>query len=122
MNFCGNPVFCPQSLQQKVKFLRQQFPGINGLKETIIVPHYSDSQDKWMIRKQFKKQEVPSAQIHFNGNNHWVFNCQGSLEKEILYADSLTAANTRNSNVQIQIAKVYGHFCSNSSVYAPKVQ
>ena len=75
-----------------------------------------------MIRKQFKKQEAPSAQIHFNGNNHWVFTYQGSYEKEILYADSLTAANTPNSNVQIQIAQVYGHLRSNLSVNEPKVQ
>ena len=79
----GTLYFCPQSLQQKVKFLKKQFPGINGVKETIIVPHYSDSQDKWMIRKQFKKQEAPSALIHFKGNNHWVFTCQGSEGKEI---------------------------------------
>lgn len=102
--------------------LKMQFPGINGLQETTGIPHYSDSQDKWLVNKQFQKQAAPSAQIHFNGSNHWVFTCQRNEGNEVLYADSLSSKNAPNSNVQIQIAQIYGRSQSNLLVHVPKVQ
>ena len=102
--------------------LKKQFPNVNGLQETTNIPHYSDSQDKWLIRNQFQNQVPPWAQIHFNGNNHWVFTCQNTEGKDVLFVDSLVANNAPNSNVQIQIAQIYGSSHSNLSVNIPKVQ
>ena len=55
-------------------------------------------------------------------SSFFVFTCQSNEDNEVLYADSLSAKNFPNSNVQIQIAQIYGRSPSNLSVHTPKVQ
>ena len=102
--------------------LNKQFPNVNGFVGDYLHTTLLRSHDKWLIRKKFQAQLPPSAQVHFNGNNHWIFTCQNTDSHDIIYADSLMSCNAPNSNVQIQIARIYGRSNSNLSVNKPKVQ
>ncbi len=63
----------------------------------------------WNINKRFNVQPAPCAQIHFDGNAHWV--CSFSTEKGVVYyMDSMgDKLKHLKLNIPIQLSQIYNH-------------
>ena len=75
---CSDVIISAQNL------LKIQFPDINGFQETTVAPVKSNG--KWVSHNGFLPQDPPSAQIHHNGNQHWVLSTQLSNGEIYLFS------------------------------------
>ena len=63
----------------------------------------------WNTSKQFKSQALPSAQIQFEGKNHWTMSFQTPLDPDTVYYIDNLSENIKGlkNNVQIQLCQIY---------------
>ena len=102
--------------------LRQQFPHIGGMQDTTLTPFFVDDSQNWNISKCFLAQTPPSAQIHFDGKNHWAMSFQSDPDT-VYYIDILgESIKELKNNVQIQLCQIYIKDNKSLSVKVPRVQ
>ena len=102
--------------------LQQEFKDLNGLQSTLNVPHFQEKLQKWNLDKHMQNIGGTSAQIHFNGYNHWIVSFRGH-NGSIHILDSLKSSRTLNNYVKIQIAQIYGCVSSNELlIHLPIIQ
>ena len=95
--------------------LSNQFPEVNGFQSTLLTPVFDSKCHRWDYHAQLESRSSPSAQIHHDGNFHWVVSLKSGDTIYIL--DSLYKL-TLSSSLQIQISKLYG---CNKYVLASKI-
>ena len=96
---------------------KNQFTNVNGFQCTLLTPHYSKDEKRWIYSTQMKSQKAPSAQIHHDGSDHWVMSFQSKSGK-IYLLDSLYN-NKISASVQIQLCKIYGKDKTSITVNIP---
>ena len=96
--------------------------SINGMQDTLLAPHYDESKQEWVKINNFKKQEPPSCQIHYNGSNHWVASYQREKNGPVYLIDSLKSSKSLNANLSIQLSQIYNCELNNINVLIPDVQ
>lgn len=102
--------------------LKKQFPNINGLQDTTNTPFFVDEKNVWNTEKQFKSQQAPCTQIHFDGNNHWTMSFATDANA-IFYIDSLSDnLKELKSNIKIQLSQIYRSKSKTLHVKIPRVQ
>ena len=97
-------------------------PSINGLQNTLFISTFNDETGSWVINKDWNGQSAPSAQIHFNGNNHWLLTYQKVNNGPVYIVDSLKSKRTLNANMTIQISQLYNVDDNYINVIIPDVQ
>ena len=105
------------------KILSRQFPHINGLQDTTNTPFFMEDKQFWNTSRNFKQQDSPSVQLHFDGVNHWTTSFSTKGANFIYYIDSL-GANLKDlrNNVKIQLSQIYKTSSSILQVKVPRVQ
>ncbi|KAG1652267.1 hypothetical protein GQR58_026433 [Nymphon striatum] len=93
--------------------------SVNGLQNTLFASHFDDNKHELSINRNFKKQNAPSCQIHYNGNSHWVCSYQKVDNGPVYLIDSLKT-RTLNANMNIQISQIYNS--DSITVLIPEVQ
>ena len=77
------------------------------MQDTTLTPFFVEETQNWNTSKQFKSQSPPSAQIHFDGKNHWTMSFQTLSDPDtVYYIDSENMKGLKN-NVQIQLCQIY---------------
>ena len=86
---------------------KEQFPSVAGLQDTGYVPHFIETDNKWIYALPMVKQCTRnSVQIHHNGKNHWVVSVK--IGENIYVVDSMMNPNVPlSASLQIQIAQLY---------------
>jgi len=97
-----------------------QFRNINGFQNTLLAPIFNENNKSWQCTSTLESRAAPTAQIHHNGENHWVASLQRKGGR-IYVLDSLYK-NKLSSSLQIQLAYIYGCGLNNLTVYVPNIQ
>jgi hypothetical protein len=117
----GNIELSSDILETVHQILIQQFPLINGFQSTLLVPVFSDKCNKWEYNNMFESRTAPTAQIHHNGQGHWVVSVKSTEKGRLYVLDSLYHQNL-SSSLDIQLAKIYGCGKKKLVVHVPHTQ
>ena len=71
----------------------------------------------WKYGLKMKPVIAPSAQIHYTGNDHWLFSFQDESSSDINVVDSMIGGSRQlNTSVEMQFLQVYGRQKLNASL------
>ena len=89
--------------------IADQFPHINGLQMTKLVPIFDTKSYSWKCNKRFQLILPPSLQINHTGRYHWVLSLE-SRNNEVCILDSLSIIKNHTVNtpsLEIQMSQIY---------------
>ena len=101
------------------QLISTQYKQINGFQDTRLTPFFIEKVQIWNTNKKIKFQQAPCAQIHFDGNSHWVSSF--STEQGVVYYMDSLGENLKHLkfNIQIQLSQIYTH--KNIQVKIPRI-
>ena len=106
------------------KLYTNQFPNMNGLQDTTLVPYFCSSSKTWNFDKTFLRQGAPCVQIHFDGSAHWTTSLRSEKDSDSVYYLVSLDANSKilKTNIQIQLSQIYSCKLSKLNIKIPRVQ
>ena len=117
-----NRMLTSDSMEAALQIAREKFDSVGALEGTYKAPVYIEYKKKWHYELLMKR--VPSeiaAQIHHNGQEHWVVSVK--IKSEIYVLDSmLKNKHPLSPSLQIQLCQLYADDDQHSlDIYLPKV-
>ena len=116
--------YIKKKTKQKNKYQKtKQFSHINGLQDTINTPFFVVEKNVWNTEKQFKSQNAPYAQIHFDGNSLWTMGFATDANSVYyMYIESFSDnLKELKSNIKIQLSQIYRSKSKTLHVKIPRV-
>ena len=102
------------------KLLLRDYPLINGFQDTLLAPLYDAKRSQWQFSaNKFESRTPPTTQLHYNGHHHWVASFQLKKGDPIIVLDSKYSGVS--TNLQIQLAQIYGSGTNKLEVKIPVI-
>lgn len=93
------------------------------MQDTLNMSKYDDEEKKWNVKKHFRRQDSPCAQIHHNSKSHWIGSFKTENSDIVTVVDSLYSPKTINSSISVQLSQIYANAKSDViRVSVPHVQ